>query len=210
MLKEKKASLIQKMIGDEVLKTPEIIKAFEDVARENFVPGKYKSHSYADEPLPIGNNQTISQPTTIAIMLEALEPKKGDKILEVGSGCGYVCALLSKIVGLEGKVIGIEIVPDLVKKAKGNLKNFHNVEIICGDGSKGHVDKVHYDGIIVSAAAPKVPEKLFEQLKEGAILVIPVGSSMWGQKMMIIKKVKGKMKSKNIGPFVFVPLIGEF
>ena len=165
----------------------------------------YRKHAYIDEPLPILAGQTISQPTTVAIMTQALEPKKGQKILEIGTGSGYQAGLLSKIVGTKGKVYTVERIPELHKFAKKHLKDFRNVKVILADGSIGYKKKALYDRIIVTAASPSVPKPLFEQLKERGIMILPTR-----QRLVKVKKVKGNKIEEDLGSFVFVPLIGEF
>jgi len=201
-----KAELIAKLKKEGVLKSPEIIRAFEKVPRERFVPEKYKGLAYEDIPLPIGYGQTISQPTTIAIMLEALKVRKRDKVLDVGSGLGYLAALLAEIAK-EGKVVSIEIIPELWKRAKENLRNYKNVVCILGDGSKGYEKEAPYDRIVVSAAARKIPKALIEQLKVKGRMVIPVGN-LECQRMYLVEKLgKGRIRKSSLGYFVFVPLI---
>lgn len=207
MLSKKKALL--DYLKSSVLKTPSIIRAFEKVPREKFVLPEYRKWAYVDEPLPILAGQTISQPYTVAVMTEALEPQPGQRILEVGAGSGYQAALLSEIVGPKGKVFTIERIPELYEFAKRNLTKYKNVKVILGDGSKGLPEEPPFDRIIITAAAPKIPEKLFGQLKEAGIMVVPVGSSWAGQKMLVVQKVRGKKQIKNLGYFVFVPLIEE-
>ncbi|MBD3263058.1 protein-L-isoaspartate(D-aspartate) O-methyltransferase [Candidatus Woesearchaeota archaeon] len=209
ILEEKKKILIDYLVRNNILKTKKIIKAFKTVQREKFVLPKYKTHAYIDEPLPILDGQTISQPTTIAIMTEALEPKTGQKILEIGAGSGYQAAILSKVVGARGKIYTIERLEKLYKYAKRKLRNYKNVKVIHGDGSKGYEERAPFDRIIVTAAAPKLPEKLFDQLKENGVLIAPVGSGMQ-QRMLKIRKIRGKKKEEDLGSFVFVPLVGEF
>jgi protein-L-isoaspartate(D-aspartate) O-methyltransferase len=180
------------------------------VPREKFVLPLFQEEAYEDYPLPIGLNQTISQPTTVAIMTEALNPTFGDKILEIGAGSGYQAAILSEIVGPGGNIITIEILPELVKLAKRNLKAYENVKVLKRDGSKGYKKEAPYDRILVAAAAPVVPEALFEQLKEGGILLVPVGEPRKQKLLKITKQKKGARKVEDLGAFIFVPLVGEF
>lgn len=208
-LEEKKRALIDYLVREGILKSKEIINAFKTVLREEFVLPEYREYAYIDEPLPILAGQTISQPTTVAIMTEALEPARGQKILEVGTGSGYQAAILSKIVGPKGKIYTIERIPELYKFAVKNLQSYKNVEVILGDGSKGYQAAAPYDRIIVTAAAPKIPKSLFDQLKEGGIMLIPIGFGL-SQKMYKIRKIKNKMQKEDLGYFVFVPLVGEF
>jgi len=205
-----KKKLIKYWEESNIIKDKRILKALEKVPREDFILKEHKEHAYVDQPLPIMKDQTISQPTTVAMMTQALEPKEGQKILEIGSGSGYQAAILSEIVGPKGKIITIERLHELFDYAKDKLKDYSNTEVILGDGTKGYEKKAPYDRIMVTAAAPSIPEPLFKQLKNNGILVIPVGSGLMGQYMLKVKKVKGKQEIENLGSFVFVPLIGEF
>lgn len=206
MVKEKNI-LISYWKKEKIVKDKNILKALIDIDRANFVPFFQRKYAYVDAPLHIGENQTISQPTTVAIMTQALKPKKGDKILEVGSGSGYQSAILSKIVGKEGKIISIERIKKLYFYAKKNLKKFDNVKVVLGDGSKGFVKEAPFDKIIVTAAAEYIPKQLLSQLKIGGIIVIPVGKFI--QDMIKIKKTKNGFKKEQLGEFRFVPLIIE-
>jgi len=203
-----KEMLIKYLTESGYLKTKEIINAFKKVPRQDFVPSKFKKYAYIDEPLPTLKGQTISQPATIATMTEALKPKKDDKILEIGAGSGYQSAILSEIVGSGGKVITIEILKELYKYAKEKLSKYKNVMIIYGDGSLGYEQEKPYDGIIVTASAPCVPEPLKEQLKIGGRLVIPVG--VYAQKMLLLTKTKRGFEETDLGYFMFVPLTGKY
>ena len=161
--------------------------------------------------MPIPGGATISQPTTVLMMTQALEVKPGQKILEVGTGSGYQAAILSKLVGTKGKIITTEIVKQLEDYARSNLRkaNIKNVIIIHTDGSQGYEQEAPYDRIIVTAACPHVPEPLVAQLKEQGILIAPVGSRH-SQELLKIKKSKGKLTTENLGSFMFVPLKGKF
>jgi len=191
-----------------IIKDNKVIKAFEAVLREKFVLTEFKGEAYYDGPLHIGYNQTISQPTTVLLMVEALELKKTDKVLEVGAGSGYGAAIMSK---LAKKVYTTEIIPELVKFAKNNLKksNINNVKVVEWDGSRGYDKEKPYDKIIVTAGCPEIPNGLIEQLKECGIIVAPVGGS-FGQKMIKGIKKKGKLKEEYLGDFMFVPLKGKY
>jgi protein-L-isoaspartate(D-aspartate) O-methyltransferase len=206
-----KEKLISYLVKEGILKTPEIINSFYKVAREEFVLEEYREHSYADVPLPILYSQTISQPTTVAIMTEALEPKKGNKILEIGAGSGYQAAILAEIVKEEGKVYTIERIEELVDFARKNIEKvgYKNVEVILGDGSIGLKEKAPFDRIIVTACAPKIPNSLIEQLKDNGIMVIPTGPIMQLQHLLKIKKEGKKLRKEDLGFFAFVPLIGK-
>jgi len=191
----------------EKLFSKEILSAFEKVKRENFVPENMKDRAYEDTALPIGFKQAISQPYTIATMFSLLKIKKGQKILEIGSGCGYVLALLSEIVGRKGKVFGIEIIQNLFEESKKNLKNYKNIKVYFGDGKLGLPEEKPFDAIIISAAYNKIPERLIEQLKENGIITAPLGNK-YGQSLVAYQKVNGKLKlKKEIPGFIFVPLV---
>ena len=154
----------------------EIINAFSKVRREEFLPDNMKLRAYDDTALPIGEGQTISQPYTIATMLSLLSFKKSEKVLEIGSGCGYVLALISEIVGTKGKVYGIEIIKSLANKSGINLQDYNNTEVYNKNGSDGLIEKSPFDRIIISAAIHEIPENIIGQLKNGGILVAPKGS----------------------------------
>jgi len=194
-----------------VVRTESIRKAFLNIKRENFVPESIKDHAYEDTAAPIWKGQTISQPTTIATMLELLLVKEGMKILEVGSGSGYVLALLSEITGKDGKVFGIEIVPELAETSKKILENQKiNAEVKNGDGSLGWKENAPFDRIIISCACPFIPKDLFDQLSEDGRIVAPVGDQ-GTQLLEILIKKDGKPVKKTFegGVFSFVPLIGK-
>ena len=185
----------------------EIIKAFLNVPREEFLLPKYKEVAYEDIALPSLKGQTISQPTTIAIMLNALELKKGDTVLEIGAGTGYNAALISKTIGSKGKVFTTEIIPELAKFAKENLKRLKIKRVQVINTTELGIPGKKFDKIIVTAACSEIPSTLLDQLKPNGILVAPVGPR-FGQRMLKIKKNK-KLEITNLGAFVFVPLKGK-
>ncbi|GAJ18173.1 unnamed protein product, partial [marine sediment metagenome] len=166
-----------------------------------------ESRAYEDMALPIGKGQTISQPYTIATMLSLLDLKKGQKVLEIGSGCGYVLALISKITGNKGKVFGVEIVKELAEKSKTNIKAYKNVKVYNRDGRQGLKEKSPFDRIIISAACGEIPKKILNQLKDKGIVVAPVGPQHW-QSLVAIQREKDDFKIKEKLPgFVFVPFV---
>ncbi len=203
-MNREKISLIRQLIDSGYLKTPRIIKAFKEIPREEFIPSGYRSSAYADTPLPVGCGQTISAPHMVAIMTELLEPKKTDRVLELGTGSGYQAAILSKLVK---KIITIELEPELAEFARQNLKKagIKNAEVICADGSMGWEKESPYDKIIITCACPEIPKKLTEQIKEGGTIAAPVGGS-WRQELIVAKKIKGRLERKSWGGCVFVPL----
>jgi protein-L-isoaspartate(D-aspartate) O-methyltransferase len=198
------------MIYQGYLKTDRIIEAFSKVRRVDFVPDELESASEANIPLPIGHGQTISQPLTVAFMLEKLGALPGDKVLDVGSGSGWTTALLAHIVGKKGKVIGIERIKSLCDFGTNNISKYHLIEggrakIICADGSKGYVNEAPYNRILVSASAEEIPKELKKQLAIGGRLVIPVKNSIW----LIEKKYEKVFHEEEYPGFVFVPLVSE-
>lgn len=183
-------------------KIPEnILEVFRKVKRENFLPEKLKTYAYKNYPLPIGQGQTISQPYTIAFMLILLELKDKQKILEVGSGSGYVLALISEI-SKKSELFGIERIKELAESSQKILNSKKNIKIIYGDGSKGLKKESPFDRIITSAASEDIPQKLVKQLKIGGILVAPVKKSI-----IRLKKFVNENKIQEFSGFEFVPLI---
>ena len=178
-----------------------VIKAFKKIKREDFLPENLRQHAYEDEALPLEKGATISQPYTIAFMLSLLELKDNLSILEIGSGSGYVLALINEI-SKNSKIYGIEIIETLANKSRQQLKNKSNIKIISKDGSNGLPQKAPFDRILISAAAQEIPEHLFSQLKDSGILVCPVQNSIFQ-----IKKHKSNITKKEFPGFVFVPLI---
>jgi protein-L-isoaspartate(D-aspartate) O-methyltransferase len=211
--------LINQLLKNGVLKTSTIIDAFKNIDRAKFVPEDMKCFAYVDEALSIGAGQTISQPYTVAFMLELLEPQAGEKILDIGAGSGWQTALLAHIVSSPpvsgadggGKIFAMEIVPELCKFGKKNVENFNFikkriVEWICGDASKGLSDKAPFDKIIAAAALDRgVPQEWKDQLKIGGRIVVPIKESIW----LFIKKDKDNFEEQEYPGFVFVPFIGK-
>jgi protein-L-isoaspartate(D-aspartate) O-methyltransferase len=217
-------ALIDDLIKEGWLKTPRIIEAFRKIKRVDFLPENMKDLAELNEALPIGFGQTISQPLVVAFMLELLEPKEGEKILDVGSGSGWTTALLAEIVGERGKVIAIEVIPELKEFGEKNVAKYNFIEkgiaeFIWADGSKGYQKEAPYDKILASATAVKIPQAWKEQLKTGGRIVTPMNSSIW----LFIKKKKERgdepsahlnstqegfvFEEKEYPGFVFVPLI---
>jgi protein-L-isoaspartate(D-aspartate) O-methyltransferase len=185
-----------------------IIEAFQKVPRHEFIPNEYKDSAYEDNALPIGEGQTISQPSLVALMTASLGLSGNEKVLEIGAGSGYQAAILS---GLAKEVFTVERVKKLVQKAKNTLERlgYDNVRVYEADGTLGLPKYAPFDGIIVTAGAKDVPESLENQLKEGGRMVIPVGKDMWDQRLMVGQKNEGKLELTEVEPVRFVPLIGE-
>ena len=185
-----------------------VIEAISTVPRHYFVPEKLRDQAYEDMALPIGKEQTISQPSLVAFMTNVLEIGESDKVLEIGTGSGYQAAILGKAAR---QVITIERIAGLAEKAEKLLKRlgFLNIIVICGDGTLGYPQEAPYDAIIVTAAFEKVPPPLLEQLKDGGRLLMPVGGRDL-QKLLKITKQGDGFIEKEILPVQFVPLIGEF
>ncbi|MCP4294841.1 MAG: protein-L-isoaspartate(D-aspartate) O-methyltransferase [Proteobacteria bacterium] len=189
-----------------VIKDTSLIEAFEKIDRSDFIRAEDIGSVYGDHPLPIGSGQTISQPTTVMMMLQWLELKPDNSVLEIGAGSGYNAAIISQLVE---KVLTIERVPDLVTFARNNLKRsgISNVKVILGDGKVGSAESALYDRIIITAAAVKIPEKLLGQLKVGGILLTPLGPT-YGCEMTKITKIDAdKYRRQKLGLFSFVPLV---
>jgi protein-L-isoaspartate(D-aspartate) O-methyltransferase len=200
--------LIENLIEEGWLKTPRIIEAFKKINRADFLPEGMKNLAQLNEALPIGFGQTISQPLVVAFMLELLEPQPGEKILDIGSGSGWTTALLAEIVGEKGKVIAIEVIPELKEFGEKNVAKYNFIEkgiakFICADGSKGYEKEAPFDKILVSATAKFCYPAWKEQLKIGGRIVTPIGTSIW-----LFKKISEKDFEEIEYPgFVFVPLV---
>ncbi len=212
MINPEYTDLINNLINDGYLRTPSIIEGFKAIDRADFVPDERKNESYVNAPLPIGFEQTISQPLTVAFMIELLSPKEGQKILEIGSGSGWQTSILSFIVSQNsaaGKVIGIERINELKETAEKNVSKYGFIEggvaqIILADGSKGYKKEEPFDKIIAGAAAKgDVPQAWKRQLKIGGRIVAPVDQSV----IVIEKTEKDAFVKKEYFGFSFVPLI---
>jgi protein-L-isoaspartate(D-aspartate) O-methyltransferase len=210
---EKRKKLVEHLKRAGYLNKPEVIEAVLKVPRHKFVPLGERFLSYSDQPLPIGHGQTISAPHMVSLMAEKLDLKPGHKVLEVGGGSGYHAAIIGEVVGKKGHVYSVEIIPQLVKRARKAIEAVglsSVVTVILGDGSVGYPEEAPYDRIFVACAAPDLPPPLAEQLKEGGKMLIPVESGMGYQDLMMYIKKRGKLKTKNEGGCVFVPLVGKF
>ena len=213
-LEKEKKQLTEQMIKSKVLKTPKIIEAFEKISRHDFVTKTYYNSAYIDVALPTLKDSTISQPSTVAIMTEALNPKEGEKILEIGTGSGWQASLLAYCVGEKGKVVTIEYDKDLIEFAKDNIRKtgLKNIEVVFTDGSAGYEKEAPYDKIIFTCAVPSIPKPILNQLKIGGRILAPVGPT-YEQRMVAIDRTgKDDFKESEIEPisFIFVKLKGKY
>ncbi|MHC1610645.1 MAG: protein-L-isoaspartate O-methyltransferase [Candidatus Methanospirareceae archaeon] len=186
-----------------------VLRAMMRVKRHLFVPPHLSDQAYADYPLPIGEGQTISAPHMVAMMCDYLELKRGDKVLEIGTGSGYHAAVIAEMVGDEGHVYSVERIEYLVEFSRENLKHagYKNVTVILSDGSLGLSEHAPYDKISVTCAAPDVPPPLLEQLKIGGRMVIPIGR--YWQVLYLVKKRDGVERERKCD-VAFVPLLGRY
>lgn len=183
-----------------------VLKAMLKVERHKFVPPEYRHLAYADRPLPIGYEQTISQPYIVGLMTSLLNFKGGEKVLEIGTGSGYQASILAELVS---QVYTIEILEPLASSAEKRLKElgYKNIQVKCGDGYKGWSEYAPFDCIIVTCAPPYIPPPLLDQLKVGGRMVIPVGELY--QELLLITRTEKGIKKESIIPVLFVPMRGE-
>lgn len=203
-------SLIDDLVEGGWLKDDRIISAFRKIKRADFMVPGMEEMAELNEALPIGYGQTISQPLVVAFMLELLEPTEGEKILDIGSGSGWTTALLAQLVGESGRVIGIEIIPQLKIFGERNLAKYDFIQkgiaqIICADGTKGYEKEAPYDKILCSASAQELPKTWKEQLKIGGRIVTPIKNSIW----LFVKNSENNFQQKEYPGFVFVPLVNQ-
>jgi len=190
------------------IKNPKVIQAFKSVPRHKFVEEALWVQAYQDGSLPIGKGQTVSQPYTVALMIEALDLPPNAKVLEIGTGTGYQASILSRVAK---EVYSIERIPSLITTARriiGNL-GYRNIELRVGDGTLGWAEHAPYDGIIVAAGSPGVPQELVNQLTENGRLIIPIGNQD-SQALKLIYKENGKVVVSDLGNCRFVKLVGEY
>ena len=201
-----RAIMVEQQIRRRGISDQRVLQAMERVPRHEFIPEEWKARAYEDEPLPIGDEQTISQPYIVALMLAALHLNGSERILEIGTGCGYQAAVLSCLVN---EVFTIEMRPTLASGAESRLRTlgYGNVRVYAGDGTLGLPADAPYDAILVAAAAPEIPSPLVEQLKEGGRLVVPVGSELQ-QELIVGTKKNAHLEIQRTGNCRFVPLRG--
>ncbi len=196
--------MVATQISSRGIKDTRLLEILRKVPRHRFIPFAFWDLAYSDRPLPIGGDQTISQPYIVAYMTEHLELKGHEKVLEIGTGSGYQAAILSQ---LSKKVFSIEIICDLAQQASTMLNHLkYHVQVKCDDGYKGWPEHGPFDAIIITAAAPKVPEPLLDQLKVGGRMIMPLGNDY--QELILIEKNKSGIRSKRLIPVRFVPMTG--
>jgi len=201
--------LIQELLDDGVLRTPRIVEAFRAIDRADFVPAELKSEAYVNAPLPIGEGQTISQPLTVAFMLEQLQPKPGDNILDLGSGSGWQTSLLAYIVARNGHITALEIIPEVYEQGLKNISKYNFIskglaEAHNMSGENGYPPNAPYDGIIAAAALHgEIPHAWKDQLKPSGAIVTPVQNSI----IKLTKLPNGTIEEQEFPGFAFVPFV---
>jgi protein-L-isoaspartate(D-aspartate) O-methyltransferase len=203
---EDRLAMVKHQIESRGVADSSVLEAMRNVPRHLFVPDAYVERAYDDNPLPIGNDQTISQPYIVALMTELLELKGGERVLEIGTGSGYQSAVLAEIVD---SVYTVEIICDLAESATSRLRRlgYENVKVMCADGYRGFEEAAPFDAVIVTAAPDHIPEPLVQQLKIGGRMVIPVGD--FYQELIVIEKTDKEITKRRSIPVRFVPMTGE-
>ena len=201
--------MVRRQIQSRGIDDQSILDAFREVPREEFVDEEHRRWAYDDHPLPIEAGQTISQPSIVALMIEAAAIGPGDKVLEVGAGSGYAAAVISRIAC---RIVAIERHGELAQIARVRMERlgYQNVRILQGDGTRGCADEAPFDAILAAASGSHVPKPLVDQLSAGGRLVMPVGNPGWVQELVkVTKRPDGTTEQENLGGVRFVPLIGE-
>lgn len=201
-----RAGMVEEQIEARGIRDAALLAALRKVPRHEFVPAAWRAQAYEDHPLPIGEDQTISQPYIVAEMTAALHLSPGEKVLEIGTGSGYQAAVLAE---LGARVFTIEIVPALAQKAAADLKRlgYGHVSTRCGDGFRGWPEAAPFDAVIVTCAPDRIPPALLEQLRVGGRLVIPRGEVL--QDLILARKTEHGIEEENLGAVRFVPMTGE-
>jgi protein-L-isoaspartate(D-aspartate) O-methyltransferase len=200
------------MVADQIrargIRDARVLAAMGKVPRHEFVPSLLHGLAYSDRPLPIGHDQTISQPFIVAFMTEALKPAPTDRVLEIGTGSGYQAAVLAELVS---RVYTIEIVAPLGERARADLARlkYDNVQVRIGDGYEGWPEHAPFDAIIVTCSPTQVPAPLIAQLRDGGRMIIPVGDASSGQELVLLEKRGGKVEQRAVLPVRFVPMTGK-
>ncbi|HEY3271508.1 MAG TPA: protein-L-isoaspartate(D-aspartate) O-methyltransferase [Geothrix sp.] len=206
VLAEARMHMVRDQIVARGITDPRVLEVMARVPRHEFIPMERRGEAYDDWPLPIGYGQTISQPYIVAFMTAVLNPRAGDRVLEIGTGSGYQAAVLADLVA---EVYTVEIVEPLAKRAEADLKRlgYANVKVRAGDGYQGWPEAAPFDAIIVTCAPEDVPKALVDQLKEGGRMIIPVGSQWGGQELYLLWKTPTGMKRQAVLPVRFVPMV---
>ncbi len=203
--------LVNRLKADGYIRTTEVADAMESVKRHLFLPAKLQRVAYVDRPQSIGHGQTISAPHMVALMAEHLQAMPGMNCLEIGGGCGYHAAVIAELLGSEGHVTSVEVIPELVEIARSNLENAgysNRVTVVHADGSVGHPEGAPYQRIWMACASPGIPPELIEQLDDPGLLLVPSGS-LSVQELMLMEKRDGNLRKEMLGGCVFVPLVGK-
>ncbi|GAB4248547.1 MAG: protein-L-isoaspartate(D-aspartate) O-methyltransferase [Acidobacteriota bacterium] len=204
----RRLAMVEQQLAARDITDRRVLEAMRKVPRHRFVPAEMRPWAYADTPLPIGYEQTISQPYIVALMTQSAEPDPKDRALEIGTGSGYQAAVLAELVR---EVYTIEIVPELCRRAAATLQElgYANVHVRCGDGYAGWPEAAPFDIILITAAAPRLPRPLIDQLAEDGRLVVPEGEPGGIQELVVYHKKKGKLRKKHLIPVRFVPMTGR-
>ena len=199
--------MVRDQIAARGISDPATLEALRTVPRHEFLPLRLRSEAYADYPLPIGHGQTISQPYIVAFMTEAIRPQPGEKILEIGAGSGYQAAILA---AMGAEVYTVEIVEPLAEMARQTLGrlSYDKAKVLHADGYRGWPEHAPYDAIVVTCAPDKIPPDLVAQLRDGGRMIIPVGSGL-NQELVLLRKEGGKIEKQSVLPVRFVPMTGE-
>jgi protein-L-isoaspartate(D-aspartate) O-methyltransferase len=200
--------MVEMQIALRGVRDPAVLAAMRAVPREKFVPASLAAEAYEDQPLPIGEGQTISQPYIVGLMTQALGLTSRDRVLEIGTGSGYAAAVLAEIAA---EVYTIERVASLAESARRRLADlgYATVHVRCGDGTLGWLEHAPYDAIVVTASGPEIPKPLLEQLAVGGRLVMPVGTTVFGQRLVrVVRRAVDDWAHDDLGEVAFVPLIG--
>jgi protein-L-isoaspartate(D-aspartate) O-methyltransferase len=202
---QERRAMVTEQIEARGVRDPRVLEAMRKVPRHEFVPREQRPYAYADHPLPIGHQQTISQPYIVAAMTELAQVRPGARVLEIGTGSGYQAAVLAE---LGAEVYSIEIVEPLTRSAAATLERLgYRVQVRAGDGYQGWPEHAPFEAIVVTAAPPRIPEPLKQQLAEGGRLVIPVGD--FYQELVVLTRRGGELERRSVFPVRFVPMTGE-
>ncbi len=205
---QQREQMVETQLKSRDIQNERVLEAMKKVPRHLFMPASVRQYAYIDSPVPIGQGQTISQPYIVGLMTQTVDPKPGDRALEVGTGSGYQAAVLGELVQ---EVYTIEIIPDLAEKAEKALaeSGYDNVEVRQGDGYQGWPERAPFDIILITAAPEEIPQPLIDQLAEGGRLVVPLGAEGTIQTLTLVTKVEGEVKRTYVTDVRFVPMTGE-